>query len=692
VKNNQPVTQREVDYPESDVLVSRTDLKGSITDANAAFVKVSGFALYELVGKNHNIVRHPDMPEWAFGDLWATVKSGRPWRGIVKNRCKNGDYYWVRATVSPIVNQGQVTGYLSFRKKPSRQEIMDAEALYRAHPGQRKPKSRFSLSDWFSNISLRYKIQWIMQPVLILVLSLATYAIHDRIKSTILNEAVEKADAVGMQVIDSANMLMVTGAITDPSNRKLMIKKIIEGQKLTSLRLLRTDQVVKQYGPGLPEEQLNDPLVASTIEASVKAGTSIPYAGIYHDENGHPMLRVIVPYIESHDFHGTDCLTCHAVASGSSNGASDITIDLSEKFAQLRILTMAQIIGQLILQLILFFLVSFVVKRFVENPVNESREHLNEIVAGDFTRALDISRTDEIGSLFCSLQSSKVLMGSLVERISTTAKLLNDHAGVLSHGVLQAERAAVAQSDASQRAASGIEEISVGLSHVADNTQEVSRLSENSAKTATEGGALVKEVVSDISAMSKEVQSAAQAVRKLGEQSNQIAEIVDAIKGIADQTNLLALNAAIEAARAGDVGRGFAVVADEVRSLADKTASSTVTIGKMVTDITTGTKDAITMIEAAVRTMAHGEKLAATTGTSVEMIVGEAKKSLSGVTEITNAIKEQNVVMRDVAKQVETIASMAEENSISMKQVEESSNSLGLTAAELAKMVAMFRV
>ena len=136
MKNNQPVTQREADYPESDVLVSRTDLKGIITDANAAFIKISGFALHELVGKNHNIVRHPDMPEWAFGDLWATVKSGRPWCGIVKNRCKNGDYYWVRATVSPIVNQGQATGYLSLRKKPSRQQIMDAEALYRAHPGQ----------------------------------------------------------------------------------------------------------------------------------------------------------------------------------------------------------------------------------------------------------------------------------------------------------------------------------------------------------------------------------------------------------------------------------------------------------------------------------------------------------------------------------------------------------------------------
>lgn len=111
MKDNGPITQREIDYPESSVFVSRTDLKGVITDANASFIEVSGFGRDELLGKSHNIVRHPDMPAWAFADLWATVKSGHVWRGIVKNRAKNGDHYWVRATVSPIVRHGQVEGY-----------------------------------------------------------------------------------------------------------------------------------------------------------------------------------------------------------------------------------------------------------------------------------------------------------------------------------------------------------------------------------------------------------------------------------------------------------------------------------------------------------------------------------------------------------------------------------------------------
>ena len=116
---NEPITDREIVLPDGEPLVSRTDPAGRIEFANHVFVEVSGFAEQELVGSPHNIVRHPHMPEQAFANLWATIKAGRPWDGLVKNRAKSGDFYWVRANVTPVVQDDKITGFISIRSKPT---------------------------------------------------------------------------------------------------------------------------------------------------------------------------------------------------------------------------------------------------------------------------------------------------------------------------------------------------------------------------------------------------------------------------------------------------------------------------------------------------------------------------------------------------------------------------------------------
>lgn len=130
MRANLPVTQCEYAFPPGRTLVSVTDLDGRITYCNSAFVEVSGYAVDELTGQSHNIVRHPDMPAEAFRDLWQTIRSGHPWTALVKNRRKNGDHYWVCANVTPMRDGDEVTGYLSVRTPPSRAEITRAESLY----------------------------------------------------------------------------------------------------------------------------------------------------------------------------------------------------------------------------------------------------------------------------------------------------------------------------------------------------------------------------------------------------------------------------------------------------------------------------------------------------------------------------------------------------------------------------------
>ena len=144
-RRNQSVVDEEVLLEQGEELVSTTDLRGITTYANDIFCKVAGYELDELVGKNHNLVRHPDMPKAAFKDLWDKVKAGHNWRGAVKNRCKDGRYYWVDAYISPTFEHGQLTGYQSVRVKLDQKEKDIAIKAYNALNQGKKIESAYSV-------------------------------------------------------------------------------------------------------------------------------------------------------------------------------------------------------------------------------------------------------------------------------------------------------------------------------------------------------------------------------------------------------------------------------------------------------------------------------------------------------------------------------------------------------------------
>ncbi len=163
------VTQQEYLLKDDTTLMSTTDLQSYMTHANDTFVQVSGYELHELIGTPHNLVRHPDMPKAAFADMWFTLQQGEPWTGIVKNRRKNGDHYWVRANAVPMVRKGKTTGYMSIRTKATPEEVAAVEPLYKAlnegRANRRLFKGLVLRKNWLGRlptIALRWRIRTVM--------------------------------------------------------------------------------------------------------------------------------------------------------------------------------------------------------------------------------------------------------------------------------------------------------------------------------------------------------------------------------------------------------------------------------------------------------------------------------------------------------------------------------------------------
>lgn len=682
MSKNSAVTQLEIDFPETAVLVSRTDDKGVITYANDAFIEICGYTRNELIGADHNIVRHPDMPKWLFDDLWQTIQSGHPWRGCFKNRSKNGDHYWVKANVSPIMSNGKVMGYLSLRKKPNRAEVAVAESLYRSG---KPPATRFSIADWFGKLSLQKKLQVLLQSVLLLVVGAATFFVADHVKTRMIDTVQKRADAVANEVMVSSNMLMITGQISQPETRQLLLKKLASADNIVSLQLARSDDVVKQYGAGSPDANVRDEVQRKVI-ASKKSHYEIV------DRGEKTLYRVVTPYLFTHNFQGTDCLTCHTAKEGAVAGVSDIEIDMTADFKDHMMFLTIINVGQVVFQGVLFIFIGWVIKQFVSRRVTEIKGHLADMVNGKMTGDVDVSGRDEMGEILCAVQSTKILLGSMVDQISTVSGTIDARAKLLAATVSNVEQSSQSQSESASRMAAAVEELTISINQVASNAEDVRQISDNSKKLASNGEKVVHQVVGDMEKINAAVMNSAQIIDDLGKKSVQIQDIVKLIKGIAAQTNLLALNATIEAARAGEQGRGFAVVADEVRKLSEQTRDATQEISDMTATIMGSTSAAVAEMDAAVAMVKAGSLLTQQAGAVIIEINGGALRVLNGVQDISDAIHEQSETGREIASNVEKVAQMSEENSASVRKISTTVENIEYLTQSLEESVKHFSV
>lgn len=331
------------------------------------------------------------------------------------------------------------------------------------------------------------------------------------------------------------------------------------------------------------------------------------------------------------------------------------------------------------------------------NGINRSVTELRGVMVkmsadGDLTKRSQVFGSGEIGQAAMAFNSLIDTFSKIIKQVNTSAKSVSATAEKLSETSSHIEQGSQSQSDAAATTAAAIEEMTVSISSVSANTSDVSKLSEKSLQQTQQGNTSVHTMLSEIQRVQESVNQIADAVQEFVVNIQSISGMTQQVKEIADQTNLLALNAAIEAARAGEQGRGFAVVADEVRKLAEKSGKSANEIDQVTTALNQKSTVVEEMVSNGLRSLNATQEQAARVSSMLKEAGQSVLESTRGVSDIAVSVSEQSAASTEIARNVEKIAQMSEENYASVQSNTQDVIQLDKLAKELQEAVSKFKV
>src|SRR5690554_4529835 len=422
MRNNQPVTQREYKLHDEQLLITRTNLKGQITYANAAFVEASGYSYAELLGANHNVIRHPDMPPEAFSDLWSTLQQKRTWQGVIKNRRKNGDHYWVRATVTPILEGDQCQGYTSVRAPV---EPAEAEAAERVYAKMREGRSRLVLRHGqlvrrgllgrlarFNIRSLRAKLATLtLVPVLLLLLSggVGLYGLQAsgaRVVELNTNGVQDIAALQRMDQLLSQLMIDLERPVRNPRalNEEQLAGFISESETVV-------ERVNVAWASFLVGEQATLPEIAtldSQLEVAIDQGIRptlqalVEGSGFAAYEAYNDVLRVEVDAISE---------SINTLIAGKLAYADQLAIEAAEGQRQL-LLGLVVVVA---LSILFLLLLGGRTLKAIIRPVGHAVQFTLQVASGNLSAQTPKRSRDELGVLISALEVMRLSFYSTTE-------------------------------------------------------------------------------------------------------------------------------------------------------------------------------------------------------------------------------------------------------------------------------------
>ncbi len=687
MKMNLPVTSVEYSLSEDTLIVSKTDTKGKLTYFNDDFVKASGFTEEELMGKPHNIVRHPDMPVEAFENLWATLKEGKPWAGAVKNRRKNGDFYWVLASATPIFEGNQVTGYMSIRTKLPADQRAEAEKVYplirakKPHPytlaagilRRRSPLDRLGV---FS-ATLKRRLVTMVGCLAGLMLMIgvvgfyAGYSANRQLQSVYNDRLMPLSDIAEIGNRMQGNILALFGAAADGKSGK----PVAEVASAVSANVSAITAAWQRYTASVqtPESKAVAEDYAGKrrayVEEGLKPALAMLAAGKF-DELAQHVAQKVNPLFAAAKLDA-DRLTAMQIAGAKAN---------YESAERSNVITSGISIGMLLIGIILGGLLGLVTIRAVTQPLDRMIGLLQRIARGEFNSRVIIDRDDEIGVALRHLQAMQAKLGydrevnrfeealrrRRTERVEQLTQAFDADVSLVLKLVASAstelQATASSMTATAEEASNQATAVAAATEEASTNVQTVAAATEELASSVTEIGRQVAQSAAIAQKAVSEADRTNTTIQGLFNDAASIGDVVKLISEIASQTNLLALNATIEAARAGEAGRGFAVVAAEVKSLAEQTAKATDQISAQVSSIQNSSSEAVSAIK------------------GISTTINEMSEIASA---IAGAVEEQGSATQEIARNVQQAALGTGEISANVAGVQQAAGDTGAAAHQV---------
>ncbi|MDW5375676.1 methyl-accepting chemotaxis protein [Halomonas sp. HP20-15] len=672
MRNNQPVSQREYVLDDEHYLISRTDLKGRITYANPAFVEVSGFTRDELIGAPHNLVRHPDMPEAAFANLWQTLEAGESWEGLVKNRRKDGDYYWVNASVTPIYEHGELQGYASVRVKAEPEACAYAERIYaqlRAGKsgGVKLVRGQFvrrGLWGRLKRIQLR-SLQGRMASIVVLALLLLA-----------------ASGGLGLYGVDKAGertQLLQRDGLEDVARLQQIDQLTTHGYQLLS----NTDRMAlmearQEYANKLEQittrvETLWAEFTARDVNATEQATAFGDLLDSYLQQG---LMEMVTAFSGAEAFDAFVALRDNLESLQAQGGELSTKVNAliqSKQAAALEIAQQAQAErrGMLLFQgallaagMLLLVIMGALSVRAIRRPLKESMQFTQQISAGNLGATLPEKRSGEMGRLMGALDIMRRSLASIVKDVDRSVGIVRPASRDIADGNEDLSSRTEQQAASLQETASSMEQMTATVKQNASNAREASGLSSNAASSVRESGEVMGDVVDTMG--------------RITDSSRKVSEIIEVIDSIAFQTNILALNASVEAARAGEQGRGFAVVASEVRNLAGRSADAA--------------REIRALIDGSAQEIDSGAALVKRAESSIESVVGAVLKVNDIMGEIASASDEQTGGIDQINQAIAQMDEVTQQNAERVQSSARAAQSLDEQVSKLADAVAVLRL